>query len=132
MQTTITKSVLDDVSMEIFHVLDDMGVPQNLKGYNYLAYAISLVYPDIEHIPSITKELYPEVAKAFSTTASRAERAIRHAIDRTIEASDLSNFYKYFGNSVSTFTCKPTNSQFIVTISRVVRNMILKNSVTTD
>src|SRR5699024_8333761 len=70
-----------DLESAITNIMHDIGVPAHIKGYLYLREAITMVYNDIELLGAITKILYPDIAKAYNTTASRVERAIRHAIE---------------------------------------------------
>lgn len=79
---------------------------------------------DMDVINAVTKVLYPEVAKRFSTTPSRVERAIRHAIEVAWDRGDLETLQKYFGYTVSNSKGKPTNSEFIAMIAdRLVLEM---------
>ena len=95
-------------------IIHEVGVPAHIKGYQYLREAILLAVDDMDVINAVTKVLYPEVAKRFGTTASRVERAIRHAIE---VAWDLETLQKYFGYTVSNIKGKPTNSEFIAMIA---------------
>ena len=90
-----------------------LGVPASLKGFNYLKTAMQYVYEEPDYIESITKRLYPEVARKYGTTASRVERAIRHAIERAYDNADIEDLQHMFGNAVSMHKGKPTNSEFI-------------------
>ena len=74
-----------------------------------------------EVINSITKILYPTVAKKFSTTSSRVERAIRHAIEVAWERGELDIIDDYFGFTINTERGKPTNSEFIAMIADKIR-----------
>ena len=76
---------------------------------------------DMEVINSVTKVLYPEVAKRYRTTPSRVERAIRHAIEVAWDRGDLETLQKFFGYTVSNAKGKPTNSEFIAMISDQIR-----------
>ena len=105
---------LESVVTSIIH---EIGVPAHIKGYQYLREAIIIAVEDIEVINAVTKILYPEVAKRFSTTASRVERAIRHAIEVAWDRGDLETLQKYFGYTVSNAKGKPTNSEFIAMIA---------------
>jgi len=98
-------------------IIHDIGVPAHIKGYQYLREAIMLVVEDMDAINAVTKVLYPAVAKKFGTTASRVERAIRHAIEVAWDRGDLEVLQKYFGYTVSNTKGKPTNSEFIAMIS---------------
>jgi len=98
-------------------IIHEIGVPAHIKGYQYLREAIRLTVEDMEVINAVTKILYPEVAKRFNTTASRVERAIRHAIEVAWDRGDLEVLQKYFGYTVSNSKGKPTNSEFIAMIA---------------
>ena len=98
-------------------IIHDVGVPAHIKGYQYLREAILIAVNDMDVINAVTKVLYPEVAKRFNTTASRVERAIRHAIEVAWDRGDLETLQKYFGYTVSNVKGKPTNSEFIAMIA---------------
>ena len=98
-------------------IIHEIGVPAHIKGYQYLREAIMIAVEDMEVINAVTKVLYPEVAKRFGTTASRVERAIRHAIEVAWDRGDLETLQKYFGYTVSNAKGKPTNSEFIAMIA---------------
>lgn len=105
---------LENVVTGIIH---EIGVPAHIKGYQYLREAIIIAVGDMDVINAVTKILYPEVAKRFGTTASRVERAIRHAIEVAWDRGDLETLQKYFGYTVSNAKGKPTNSEFIAMIA---------------
>lgn len=98
-------------------IIHEIGVPAHIKGYQYLREAIMIAVDDMDVINAITKVLYPQVAKAFSTTPSRVERAIRHAIEVAWDRGDLETLQKFFGYTVSNTKGKPTNSEFIALIA---------------
>ena len=98
-------------------IIHEIGVPAHIKGYQYLRQAIIMTVENMEVINAVTKILYPEVAKYFNTTASRVERAIRHAIEVAWDRGDLETLQKYFGYTVSNAKGKPTNSEFIAMIA---------------
>jgi len=98
-------------------IIHEIGVPAHIKGYQYLREAIIIAVEDMDVINAVTKILYPEVAKRFGTTASRVERAIRHAIEVAWDRGDLETLQKYFGYTVSNAKGKPTNSEFIAMIA---------------
>ena len=98
-------------------VIHEIGVPAHIKGYQYLREAIVIAVGDMEVINAVTKVLYPEVARRFDTTASRVERAIRHAIEVAWDRGDIETLQKYFGYTVSNSKGKPTNSEFIAMIA---------------
>jgi two-component system response regulator (stage 0 sporulation protein A) len=105
---------LDSVVTEVIH---EIGVPAHIKGYQYVREAIILAIEDMEIINSVTKILYPTVAKKFHTTPSRVERAIRHAIEVAWDRGDIETLQKFFGYTVSNIKGKPTNSEFIAMIA---------------
>lgn len=110
-----------DLDVRITEVMHQLGVPAHIKGYIYLRNAIELVIKDVELLGAVTKELYPTVAKNFHTTPSRVERAIRHAIEVSWDRGNITALNKYFGNTVSANSGKPTNSQFIAKIADKLR-----------
>lgn len=115
---TITENNLESVITDIIH---DIGVPAHIKGYNYLREAIGLCIKDDEFINSITKLLYPTVAKNFSTTSSRVERAIRHAIEVAWNRGREEILTDIFGYTIDTNKGKPTNGEFIAMISDSIK-----------
>lgn len=109
-----TEPSLESVVTDIIH---EIGVPAHIKGYQYLREAIVIAINDMEVINAMTKMLYPTVAKRFTTTPSRVERAIRHAIEVAWDRGDLETLQKFFGYTVSNIKGKPTNSEFIAMIA---------------
>jgi two-component system response regulator (stage 0 sporulation protein A) len=105
----------------ITSIIHEIGVPAHIKGYLYLREAISMVYNDIELLGSITKVLYPDIAKKFNTTASRVERAIRHAIEVAWSRGNIDSISSLFGYTVSMSKAKPTNSEFIAMVADKLR-----------
>jgi two-component system response regulator (stage 0 sporulation protein A) len=102
---------------QVTAIIHEIGVPAHIKGYQYLREAIMIASQDMDVINAVTKILYPEVAKRFSTTPSRVERAIRHAIEVAWDRGDLEILQKYFGYTVNSTKGKPTNSEFIAMIA---------------
>lgn len=102
---------------QVTAIIHEIGVPAHIKGYQYLRDAIVIAVNDMDVINAVTKVLYPEVAKRFNTTASRVERAVRHAIEVAWDRGDLETLQKYFGYTVSNAKGKPTNSEFIAMIA---------------
>ena len=102
-------------------IIKEIGVPAHIKGYAYLREAIQMVYYDIELLSSVTKILYPEIAKKFNTTPSRVERAIRHAIEVAWNRGSYENISELFGYTVHHMKSKPTNSEFIAMIADKIR-----------
>lgn len=109
------------IDTTITAVIKEIGVPAHIKGYSYLREAIHMVYVDIELLGSITKVLYPEIAVKFNTTASRVERAIRHAIEVAWNRGNYESISKTFGYTVHHLKSKPTNSEFIAMIADKIR-----------
>ena len=116
-----TKPVLSsgktDLEIVVSDIMHQIGVPAHIKGYQYLRKAIILSIEDDEMMNSVTKVLYPTVAKCFNTTASRVERAIRHAIEVAWDRGDVDVLSSYFGYTIQNERGKPTNSEFIAMIS---------------
>ena len=106
-----------DLEATVTEVIHEIGVPAHIKGYQYLREAIIITIRDMEVINSVTKVLYPAVAKKFGTTPSRVERAIRHAIEVAWDRGDIETLQKFFGYTVSNIKGKPTNSEFIAMIA---------------
>ncbi|MDR2360017.1 MAG: sporulation transcription factor Spo0A [Oscillospiraceae bacterium] len=106
-----------EVERSATDIIHEVGVPAHIKGYQYLRDAIIRVVNNPDIINSVTKVLYPDVAERFNTTASRVERAIRHAIEVAWDRGDIDILQKYFGYTISNIKGKPTNSEFIALIS---------------
>ncbi len=107
----------DSLEMRITQTLHRIGVPAHIKGYQYLREAILMSIEDPESINAVTKLLYPGVAKKFSTTSSRVERAIRHAIEVAWDRGDVEVLNSYFGYTIQSQRGKPTNSEFIAMLA---------------
>lgn len=110
-----------NLDASITSIIHEIGVPAHIKGYMYLREAIAMVYNDIELLGSITKVLYPEIAKKYNTTASRVERAIRHAIEVAWSRGNIESISTLFGYTVSMTKAKPTNSEFIAMVADKLR-----------
>jgi two-component system, response regulator, stage 0 sporulation protein A len=110
-----------NLDASITSIIHEIGVPAHIKGYLYLREAISMVYNDIELLGSITKVLYPDIAKKYNTTASRVERAIRHAIEVAWSRGNIESISNLFGYTVSMSKAKPTNSEFIAMVADKLR-----------
>lgn len=115
-----------DLETEITSIIHEIGVPAHIKVYMYLREAITMVVNDMELLSAVTKELYPSIAKKYNTTASRVERAIRHAIEVAWGRGQVDAINKLFGYTVHNEKGKPTNSEFIAIIADKLR---LKNKV---
>ncbi len=110
-----------DLEMMVTEIIHQIGVPAHIKGYHYLREAILLSIKDPEIINAVTKLLYPTVAKQFSTTSSRVERAIRHAIEVAWDRGDVNVLNAYFGYTIHNDRGKPTNSEFVAMIADKLR-----------
>jgi len=111
----------DIIENKVTKIIHKVGVPAHIKGYQYLRRAIIKAIIDRDIINSVTKELYPQVAKDFSTTSPRVERAIRHAIEVAWNRGDEETIQSIFGYTIQSNKGKPTNSEFIAMISDKVR-----------
>ena len=87
----------------------------------YLREAITMIFNNVELLGSITKVLYPDIAKKFNTTPSRVERAIRHAIEVAWSRGNIDSISELFGYTVSSTKAKPTNSEFIAMVADHLR-----------
>ncbi len=110
-----------EMDIVISDIMRQIGVPAHIKGYHYLRSAIKLCIEDNEMLSSVTKILYPTVAKMYSTTASRVERAIRHAIEVAWDRGDVDVLSSYFGYTIQCERGKPTNSEFIAMITDKIK-----------
>ena len=119
----VKDTVLGDGDLELMvtEIIHQIGVPAHIKGYHYLREAIILSIKDGEMINSVTKLLYPTVAKKNQTTSSRVERAIRHAIEVAWDRGDVDVLNSYFGYTIHNSRGKPTNSEFIAMIADKLR-----------
>ncbi len=110
-----------DIETQVTKIIHQIGVPAHNKGYQYLRTAILLTIQDSDIINSVTKVLYPSVAKKYQTTTSRVERAIRHAIEVAWDRGDVDTLNSYFGYTIQNNRGKPTNSEFIAMIADNLR-----------
>ena len=119
----IRDNVVTDPELEIMvtELIHQIGIPAHIKGYHYLREAIIISVKNGDVINSVTKTLYPTVAKKHSTTSSRVERAIRHAIEVAWDRGDVDVLDAYFGYTIQNERGKPTNSEFIAMISDKLR-----------
>ena len=115
-----------DMETQVTRIIHQIGVPAHIKGYQYLRTAILMTISDNDVINSVTKVLYPSVAKKYQTTTSRVERAIRHAIEVAWDRGDVDTLNSYFGYTIQNSRGKPTNSEYIAMIAD---NMRLKYKI---
>lgn len=119
--TTGIKDDTYDLETLVTEFIHELGVPAHIKGYHYLRTAIMMVVKDMDLLNYITKELYPEIAKAYQTTSSRVERAIRHSIEVAWTRGKPQTMNEVFGYTINTGKGKPTNSEFIAMIADRIR-----------
>lgn len=117
----VSQTEIPDVEAQVTRIIHQIGVPAHIKGYQYLRTAIIMAINDSDIINSVTKVLYPSVAKKYQTTTSRVERAIRHAIEVAWDRGDIDTLNSYFGYTIQQGRGKPTNSEFIAMISDNLR-----------
>lgn len=110
-----------NLEKDVTEMIHEIGVPAHIKGYQYLREAIMMSVEDNEMLNSITKLLYPSIAKKYQTTASRVERAIRHAIEVAWSRGKMETLDALFGYTINTGKGKPTNSEFIALIADKIR-----------
>lgn len=126
----VTKKFKEDIPVnqkeftleeKITNMIHQIGVPAHIKGYHYLRKGIMLCVENSSMLSSVTKSLYPAIAKFFQTTPSRVERAIRHAIEVAWDRGDIEVLNSYFGYTIHNGRGKPTNSEFIAMISDKIK-----------
>lgn len=111
----------NQLEMTVTEIIHEVGVPAHIKGYQYLRSSIIMAVTDMDILNSITKQLYPSIAKLYDTTSSRVERAIRHAIEVAWGRGKTDTIDELFGYSLSQGRQKPTNSEFIALIADKIR-----------
>lgn len=99
----------------------ELGIPAHLRGYQYLRSAVEMCAEDMELVGSVTKLLYPDLAKMYQTTDQKIERAIRNAIEVSWERGNSSLFEQLFGYCNSWDNNRPTNSEYIATVADFIR-----------
>lgn len=116
-------AAVKDFELELYitEIMLDIGVPAHLKGYHYLRDAILLSGRDMEVVSSVTKLLYPTIAKRFKTTDQKVERAIRNAIEVSWTRGNVETFEHLFGYSIQQGKARPTNSEYIARIADKMR-----------
>lgn len=105
----------------IFETMLDVGIPAHLKGYHFVRMAVMMAVDDMKVVGSVTKLLYPEIAKRYNTTDGKVERAIRNAIEISWERGNRMTFEKMFGYCMESGQGRPTNSEFIAAIADEVQ-----------
>jgi len=112
-----TRNLDNDVTA----IIHEIGIPAHIKGYRYLREAIMMVVERVDLLGCVTKELYPTIARTHSTTPSRVERAIRHAIEVAWSRGNVEVINGLFGHTVNRERGKPTNSEFIAMVADRLR-----------
>lgn len=110
-----------DLERYVTQIMLDMGIPAHLKGYHYLREAILISEQDMETVTSVTKLLYPSIAKRYHTTDQKVERAIRNAIEVSWKRGNTSTFEELFGYSSVSGRQRPTNSEYICRLADKIR-----------
>lgn len=110
-----------NLEKDVTDMIHEIGVPVHIKGYQYLREAIIMSVEDADMVGSITKVLYPTIAARYQTTASRVERAIRHAIEVAWNRGKMETLDSLFGYTINNGKGKPTNSEFIALIADTIR-----------
>ncbi|MBQ2801002.1 MAG: sporulation transcription factor Spo0A [Lachnospiraceae bacterium] len=110
-----------NLEADVTNIIHEIGVPAHIKGYQYLRDAIMMSVEDMDMLNSITKILYPTIAKKYQTTSSRVERAIRHAIEVAWSRGKMDTIDELFGYTINTGKGKPTNSEFVALIADKIR-----------
>ena len=127
--TTITKQrpvvaqaiKAQSVDVEVTNIIREIGIPAHIKGYQYLRDAIMMIISEIELLGAVTKVLYPRIAEKYTTTPSRVERAIRHAIEVAWSRGNMDMINRLFGYTVKLEKGKPTNSEFMAMVADKLR-----------
>lgn len=110
-----------DLNMQVTQMIHEIGVPAHIKGYLYLRTAILMAVENMDVLNAVTKQLYPDIAKEHGTTATRVERAIRHAIEVAWERGNIDMIHDLFGYTIQADKGKPTNSEFIALMADRIR-----------
>ncbi|HML31587.1 sporulation transcription factor Spo0A [Sporomusa sphaeroides] len=109
------------IDVEVTNIIREIGIPAHIKGYQYLRDAIMMIVAEVELLGAVTKVLYPMIAEKYSTTPSRVERAIRHAIEVAWNRGNIDMINKLFGYTIKLDKGKPTNSEFMAMIADKLR-----------
>lgn len=109
------------MDVEVTNIIREIGIPAHIKGYQYLRDAIMMIISEMELLGAVTKVLYPMIAEKYSTTPSRVERAIRHAIEVAWNRGNMDMINRIFGYTIKLEKGKPTNSEFMAMIADKLR-----------
>lgn len=110
-----------DLERYVTQIMLDMGIPAHLRGYHYLREAILISEQDMETVTSVTKLLYPSIAKRYHTTDQKVERAIRNAIEVSWKRGNIDTIEACFGYSPASGRHRPTNSEYIYRVADKIR-----------
>lgn len=110
-----------DIMKYIIQTIIDLGIPANVRGYNYIKEALRLMVLDIEGVDKVATRLYIDIAKKYKTTPSRVERGIRYAIEMSCSRGNLETLYDMFGYTINSKKGRPTNSEFIALVSDKIK-----------
>ena len=116
----------NQLAREVTNIIQEIGIPPHLLGYQYLREAILAVIDNIELLNAVTTKLYPLIAEKYHSSATRVERAMRHAIEVGWNKGRIETINKFFGYTVNDYKGKPTNSEFIAMIADWVRLRVIK------
>lgn len=113
---------IDERKLEqaVSRMMIDMGIPAHLRGYHYMRTAVIMAAEDMKVVGSVTKLLYPEIARRYNTTNGKVERAIRNAIEISWERGNRGTFEKMFGYCMESGRGRPTNSEYIAAIADAI------------
>ena len=111
----------NNIEIEVTNIMHDIGIPAHVQGHQYLREAIICVMKNSDALVGVTKQLYPDIAKKYNTTATRVERSIRHAIEMAWGRGKVDTLQSLFGYTINISKSKPTNSEFIAMIADKLR-----------
>lgn len=111
----------ESLEYQVTHLMIDLGIPAHLRGYAYIRRAVLLGLMDQERVYSITKMIYPDIAKEYQTTPAKVERAIRNAIEVSWERGNEETFMELFGYTRACGKKRPTNSMYIAAMVEWMR-----------
>ena len=110
-----------ELERQISRFMLELGIPAHLRGYQFLRSAVLMCVQDMELVGSVTKLLYPDLARMYGTTAQKIERAIRNAIEVSLERGNSDIFEELFGYRNTSEYSRPTNSEYIATVADYIR-----------
>ena len=117
------------VCEEIGELLEQLGLARKEKGFERLSYAIAVTAQEFERAGSVTKLLYPDLAKHFQTTPEKIERSLRHLIEKSWEKGEKTRFEELFGYHRDNSEVRPTNSEYIAILADWIRSGSYENGL---